>query len=562
MFGLTVLYILIIFGIFFIQFRKESIITRIIGPFQFIISETVNHNNQQVLSNNFQLSAGGFNFSANDTYPVILRKNNTDIPLTFIDYEEGDNTLSLIFDNDVTLTWNSPDPADIPYTIKANLPKDADYVTIPYKMVAAFTTSDVSSDDEHRVILSTKDAEYELTAAGITETGLTLSAELPRMSYGYRKEVHIFTFEDVAGLELAQPSVFKDTKQQLRSAVATAFPKASFQHASEQAISAWIAEQAYKGNLTQALEQIPDSLKAKEGHTFFSSPYFDTLASVAPGLRSTLNELESQITGAVVSNNPAVYEIQNLDMYLLTHGASACNPILDMAQSLDFDTVTVAQAGAILQLYVKLSEQKASYASRLEPVLDSCTALLEKRAQLAEDKLILMENDEPVDRITTAKAGLALAQTGTLRSDNTVQQAGYMLLNSALSELYTLTTEELAELYPLFAPENKYYPHVALLDDKGTEPVWAWTVAQNMTYRTTAEGITEFTTTFPQNGIHYMIVTGIKPFSIIQIYGMQFRTDPRFETYNSSGYVYNADTNTLLLKYRQRSETEVVTLEK
>lgn len=562
MFGLTVLYILIIFGIFFIQFRKESIITKIIGPFQFIISETLNQNNKTVLSNNFQLTAQGFSFSANETYPVIMQTEEDQIPLTFKSYAEDKNSLALTFDNGVTLTWSSPDPNDVPYTITAELPENAVSVTIPYKMVTAFTTSDVSSEEECKVLLSTKDEEYELCAADITETGLILTPAIPRMSYGYPETVHVFTFEDILGLELAKRSVFIDTKQQLRTAVATAFPKAGFTSSSEQAVAAWIAEQAYKGNLTQALNQIPDSMKTSKGHTYFTAPYFDTLAAVAPSLRETMTELESEVTGAVVSNNPAVYEIPNLGMYLLTHGKSACYPILDMAQNLDFETLTLGQAGAILQLYSSLTSQKNDYASRLEPVLDSCIALLEKHAQLEGNTLILVQDEEPLDRITAAKIGLGLAETGALRSDNTVQQAGYIILNTALSELYTLSVEELAELYPLFASENMYYPHVALLDASGAEPVWAWTVAQNMTYRTTAGGSTEFTATFPQNGIHYMIVTGIKPFTAIQIYGMYFRTDPRFETYNSSGYVYNADTNTLLLKYRQRSETEVISLER
>ena len=57
-----------------------------------------------------------------------------------------------------------------------------------------------------------------------------------------------------------------------------------------------------------------------------------------------------------------------------------------------------------------------------------------------------------------------------------------------------------------------------------------------------------------------MILNNVEPFKNIEIYGMKFRTDPRFETYNSSGYVYNARTKTLFLKYRQKSEIEVVRL--
>ena len=67
-------------------------------------------------------------------------------------------------------------------------------------------------------------------------------------------------------------------------------------------------------------------------------------------------------------------------------------------------------------------------------------------------------------------------------------------------------------------------------------------------------------TKFPQGATHYMILNNIEPFKSIEIYGMKFRTDPRFETYNSSGYVYNARTKTLFLKYRHKSETEIVKL--
>ena len=41
---------------------------------------------------------------------------------------------------------------------------------------------------------------------------------------------------------------------------------------------------------------------------------------------------------------------------------------------------------------------------------------------------------------------------------------------------------------------------------------------------------------------------------------MSFRTDPRFETYNSSGYVYKKSTETLLLKSRHKSQLEKIRL--
>jgi hypothetical protein len=68
------------------------------------------------------------------------------------------------------------------------------------------------------------------------------------------------------------------------------------------------------------------------------------------------------------------------------------------------------------------------------------------------------------------------------------------------------------------------------------------------------------TASFPQGDTHYMVIKGIKPFGRIQIYGMDFRTDPRFETYNSSGYRYEAETETLFLKMRHKAEYEDVVI--
>ena len=39
---------------------------------------------------------------------------------------------------------------------------------------------------------------------------------------------------------------------------------------------------------------------------------------------------------------------------------------------------------------------------------------------------------------------------------------------------------------------------------------------------------------------------------------MAFRTDPRFETYNSSGYVYKPESETLLLKSRHKTQLEEI----
>ncbi len=47
---------------------------------------------------------------------------------------------------------------------------------------------------------------------------------------------------------------------------------------------------------------------------------------------------------------------------------------------------------------------------------------------------------------------------------------------------------------------------------------------------------------------------------MLYIYDVAFRTDPRFESYNSSGYVYLKESSSLLLKSRHRSRREEIRL--
>ena len=44
------------------------------------------------------------------------------------------------------------------------------------------------------------------------------------------------------------------------------------------------------------------------------------------------------------------------------------------------------------------------------------------------------------------------------------------------------------------------------------------------------------------------------------MYGIPFRSDARFEMYNSSGYTYNASSKILYVKMRHKSEYETIRL--
>jgi hypothetical protein len=112
-----------------------------------------------------------------------------------------------------------------------------------------------------------------------------------------------------------------------------------------------------------------------------------------------------------------------------------------------------------------------------------------------------------------------------------------------------------ARLYRILNP-GAYAPR-ALSIGAPVNSIWAWTAAQAVS-AVQENNILDISVTFPAGEAHYMIVHGIRPFTRIQLYGMDFRTDPQFERYDSSGWSYAASEQILLLKMKHRGTVEHV----
>ena len=116
------------------------------------------------------------------------------------------------------------------------------------------------------------------------------------------------------------------------------------------------------------------------------------------------------------------------------------------------------------------------------------------------------------------------------------------------------------KLYPVAIKDNPHYPHEESLALKAEPGIWAWTSAHDINVLKNDAKIFSFRISAKTGDTHYMIIRGIRPFYRIQVYGIDFRSDPRFEIYNSSGYVYDERTRTLLLKIKHKKDDEDIVL--
>jgi hypothetical protein len=112
-----------------------------------------------------------------------------------------------------------------------------------------------------------------------------------------------------------------------------------------------------------------------------------------------------------------------------------------------------------------------------------------------------------------------------------------------------------ARLYRLLCP-GQYYPRPARIGS-GAAGIWTWTAASALGAVQDDEGkVLDISVSFPPGETHYMMIRGIRPFVKIQLYDMDYRTDPEFERYDSSGWIYAAADQILVLKMKHRAAVE------
>ena len=185
--------------------------------------------------------------------------------------------------------------------------------------------------------------------------------------------------------------------------------------------------------------------------------------------------------------------------------------------------------------------------------------VLASYSSIVDGRLVVKENETEINARESIVLGHAVLGLGTRLQRNDYADAGRILLNQGLESAGGFNLQTLAEIYPVIANENLYYPHCTVLGYYGSDAVWAWTCSPSVSYKIGTGGVVSINLDFPLNDSHYIYMKGVPTFyANIEIQGTRWRSDTTFETYNSSGYVYNAGTESMYLKSRHKSRDELI----
>ncbi len=558
--GLLIVDIVIIIGIFILQFRTDSSILKKIGNLQISMAKSETEDNSFALQNKLEVSYNGITLHSDDQNSIKIIQKDEPVAknIKLISYTEEELQYTFNFSDDISLVvMLAQKEGDSPLTVYADIPKDITDLYIPFNF--SYNTK-ILNQENNKIIIEGKKQNWSVNASEIVENYLHLTYADNLAHYAIYDESKKFTLDDLINLASAEKSAYDQTVNTINTNLINTFKTSlNENNFTEQAVVAYISAMAKNGKYKAAIDDIPQDYKKSDSRTYLSAPFLNSLANMNTKLDSIIKDSNNKIKVAATNGMLDIFTIQNLAARLCIYSDKAdVTTILRNAASADASSLTLAQISGILKTYVELLNLNQDYAVILEPVLDKCIQRITEACTFENDVLTISENDTFLSVVQAAETGVSLMRYGMATRNDTYTKAGRVIINSYLGESSSFDLRTLSTIYSLLAYDNTFYPHIQLIHGSGKDVMWAWTCANDIKYATDDEGALVLSIDFPLEHTHYVILKGIPAFEQIFIYDMAFRTDPRFETYNSSGYVYKSDTQTLLLKSRHKSQIEKI----
>ena len=531
-----------------------------IGNLQLTLESQDEQDGVIIYKNKVRISYNGINFFCDDGNPAYATKNGQRIAVKFTGPVQNEAlSYTLNFDNNIKVTFElASEDNSASLAIITDLPENVSDFSLPYNFSSNMSIQKTEKDS---LVLAGKRNAWELSAHLLTAERFGFTERNSLATYSVYDANQKFSFDSIIDLPIASAAEFaKNVSQFKRNLISSFETNNSEANITEQIAVSYVAAQAETGNFTRAVENVPDAIRKGRQRTYLSAPYFNTLEDMNSNLEKVMKDYENRISDSAVKQTFDLFTVHKIADFIYLHpGQNTVIKLLSNAATADVDSLSIAQISGILQVYADLVPLSPSYASVLEPMLEACVERITAACKYEGSILTISENDTFLSVIQAVETGIALLRYGQISQNEILISAGYALVNSYLTESSSFDLRTLGNLYPVIAYDNSFYPHLQKISDSGENKVWAWTCAKSIALvKDTDEA--NFIVEFPEGDTHYIIIKGVNPFNSIYIYDMAFRTDPRFETYNSSGYVYKKSTSTLLLKSRHKSELEKIRL--
>lgn len=593
----TVLYCSVIFGIFVLQFTKGQTFSLTLGSMVITgrqertkAGETLPLLPLHVVSNGLDLYIS----EQNPVYAVDATDTLSSLHVEAYQFYEAETRFSVQCSQGVVISFFSEKRGDVDsLMVEATLPADIKRVLLPWKITQ---NAGIERADGKMFVRSGK-KQYTFTGSFGFNTdadNVIGQSEIPHLVLAQAQPLASYkTYLPLEELDITTiPSMVQASVESYMAAMNTF--SAAVLHVSTQALSAksisekvltaYIAEMGQRNKFSDAIENAPAQTLARNLRTYLSNPFYGNIQETQAGLAADDAKKREQYTALLADNSLEIFEHDDLIPFLTDRGTQRnLEDLFQLIGKLDATQLNARQAAGLLAIWLDCTHYSPERKSLFEDVLPVCEKKITESLLLIDEGLYLSNNGSYIDSAAALAAAQILMRYGAEQSA-VWQSVGRMLITSLLrysgesaslpigfditgskSTQLEITADDsgmldASLLYPILMSDNSWYPHAQSLALQAEAGIWVWTCAQSIeVLENTAKNLV-LRVRFPEGQSHYLTLHGIRTFYRIEMYGIPFRSDARFEMYNSSGYAYNPKNRILYLKMRHKSEYETVRL--
>jgi len=593
----TALYCSIIFGIFVLQFTKGQAFSLTLGAMTVTGRQehTETEGKKPLLP--LHVVSNGLDLYISEQNPVYaVGEDDKTGALQVIAYKtyEENTRFSVLCSEDVTLSFLSEERGDTAILrIEANLPAHIKRILLPWRI----TQNAGIERADGKIFVRSGKKQYTFTGSFGFNTDIPDSAgqsEIPHLVLGKTQPIAYYkTYLPLRELDIATiPSMAQASVEAYTAAVDT-FASAtinmgtqalSSKKITEKGLTAYIAEMGRRGQFAEAVKKAPAQTLVKGVRTYLSNPYYGNIQETHAGLAADDAKKRDLYAALVSAGSPEIFEHGDIVPFLTDRGSKrTVDDLFRLIDETDPEALTARQAVGLLSIWLDCTHYYPDKKPLFEDLLPLCEKKITDALLLIDEGLYLSNDGTYIDSTAGLITARILMRYGAVQ-DAVWQSVARMLITSLLRYSgesaglpvgFTVTGDKARQLgliaddssildagtlYPLIIPDNSWYPHAQSLALQAEPGIWVWTCAQSIEVLENTTRTLLLRIRFPEGQSHYLTLHGIRPFYRIELYGIPFRSDVRFEMYNSSGYAYNTNGKILYLKMRHKSEYETVRL--
>ncbi|MDR1972646.1 MAG: hypothetical protein LBQ46_12090 [Treponema sp.] len=439
-------------------------------------------------------------------------------------------------------------------------------------------TSRVRDEGNGQWAISAEGRDYHFGRIGAQDRGvLVLQKGGPPISYRAVERERVWRREDYVLAEAAEDGSYREALLQWSDKNYSLWGRLISSRADEDLVIAYEGEALRRGTYKAALSAVPRTFLSSPRRSYESSVYLGDMAAAYRGLTVAEGEQMAHLVAFLDrGSTDFLLERGSLEFLALRGREDLLDRGIALIRTMNPPSLRPEQIPGLLEALTELrvyrprvfdGEDSGKFddlTAQAELILSECLNRVS-----AEGDLILAFRDGRADTEWNLRLGKALADWGE-GANGDLAAIGRSIVLSVLSledgegrVPSSLILDEGAGEDPGHVSTARLYRLLGLGDyrprARALSPalpgLWTWTAAAEI--QVVREGqILDIAPSFPPGESHYMVIRGLEPFYRLQFYGMDWRSDPNFERYDSSGWVYYAGDRTLVLKVKHRSAVE------